>query len=164
LAIAKEFEWETYRTSEMLMMGALLHDIGKAQLPPNIFGIETKDMTLTQRKLYERHPMLGSDLLSNNPDVPLPTIQIVAQHHEAYNGTGFPRKLVGIKINPMARIVFISDLLVKTMFRLKCRPQEALKTIILETSMLEQCCPKTFKNLNQVLGVNKESSHGRVAR
>lgn len=75
-----------------LAAGALLHDIGK----------------MADCSSPASHPLQGSNLLSKagqSQDV----CRIAAQHHEAYDGTGFPARLSGKDIHPLARIVSIAN-------------------------------------------------------
>jgi putative nucleotidyltransferase with HDIG domain len=85
--------------------GALLHDIGKLKVKI----ADDEEPADLERKMKE-HPALGAKLLDAQPKVPNEVKMIVAQHHEAHDGTGYPRKLRGSAIYDLARIVSIANL------------------------------------------------------
>ena len=90
-----------------LMLCGLLHDIGKLKIPAEIIQKPGK-LTDEEFDLIRSHPKLGYDILrSKNLD---DRIKLAAlQHHERYDGKGYPRQLAGIEINEYASIVAIAD-------------------------------------------------------
>lgn len=89
------------------MLCGLLHDIGKLKIPAEIIQKPGK-LTDEEFDLIRSHPKLGYDILrSKNLD---DRIKLAAlQHHERYDGKGYPRQLAGIEINEYASIVAIAD-------------------------------------------------------
>jgi putative nucleotidyltransferase with HDIG domain len=90
-----------------LRLGALLHDIGKLEVP---VGILRKPGSLTRCEwaTMQRHPAIGVRLLSSiitSAEV----LSIVFSHHERWDGSGYPRGLVGRQIPLPARIVSVAD-------------------------------------------------------
>ena len=85
-----------------LMLCGLLHDIGKLKIPTEIIQKPGK-LTDEEFDLIRSHPKLGYDILrSKNLD---DRIKLAAlQHHERYDGKGYPRQLAGIEINEYASI------------------------------------------------------------
>lgn len=82
-----------------LALGALLHDIGKAVIPLiNNKPVNSPNM----------HPLYGRDLLLKHR-LGSTTARIAAEHHEHYNGSGFPLGLSGKATHPLARIVSIAN-------------------------------------------------------
>ena len=92
-----------------LVMGGLLHDIGKLIIPADIL---TKPEHLSDREFYiiQMHPEAGRKKLStlSSPIAPL-LATIAGQHHEHLDGRGYPDHLVGDQIHPFSRIVAIAD-------------------------------------------------------
>lgn len=92
-----------------LVMGGLLHDIGKLIIPPDIL---TKSEQLSSRDLYiiRMHPEAGRIKLNT---LSVPNAQMLAviagQHHEHIDGRGYPDHLVGDQIHRFSRIVAIAD-------------------------------------------------------
>ncbi len=84
--------------------GALVHDIGKTQIK-----LEDGDNAEVMKKKLELHPELGLKLLESQTKVPHEVKMIVAQHHEQYNGQGYPKKLRGNAIYDLSRIVSIAN-------------------------------------------------------
>lgn len=92
-----------------LFMGALLHDIGKAFLPKDLLSIPIKDMSEEQYNQYKNHTLSGYDYLKENYNISSHSKVISLQHHENYDGSGYPRGMSGNFINRMARIVSIAN-------------------------------------------------------
>ncbi len=90
-----------------LKIGGLFHDIGKIGVPDNIL---LKDAKLTDDEYSEikNHPTIGAHILSN-ASIFKDILPIVKHHHEKYDGTGYPGKLVGTNIPYLARITAIAD-------------------------------------------------------
>lgn len=78
--------------SEMLVgvgMGAMLHDIGKIELPPELFTKRSEYLSRDEVDLIRSHPALGVGLCSALP-LPQETLQCILFHHERADGTGYP--------------------------------------------------------------------------
>ncbi len=88
-------------------MAGLIHDIGKIQIPAEILSKPTP-LTEVEWALIEIHPQMGYDIL-NGIEFPWPVAQIVAQHHERLDGSGYPRGLSGEDILFEARILAVAD-------------------------------------------------------
>lgn len=128
--IAQNLEWGSPSTTEKIAFGSMLHDIGKLKLPLEIAEMDALKMSDKQFNLYKQHPRLGAEILYNSRGVPEPVRQIVFQHHELVNGSGFPNGLSGIKIYPLAKIVSLADYFANLLKREKCKPLEALRIFI----------------------------------
>ena len=92
----------------ILTLGALLHDVGKTVIPISILN-KTGELTRDEKNLVKQHPLLGSELLRESGLVDSPIRQIVLQHHENWDGSGYPRKIYGTNSYRLARIVHIAD-------------------------------------------------------
>jgi putative nucleotidyltransferase with HDIG domain len=93
----------------LLILGALLHDIGKIIIPTKILN---KPGTLTDEEFYiiRQHPEVGRQKLSNLKISSASILgDIAAQHHEYMDGNGYPKHLAGEEICHFARIVAIAD-------------------------------------------------------
>lgn len=107
LSLADELGTYNERALEELEHGALLHDIGKLEVPASIL---TKAAALDdgEWEVMRRHPQLGYDLLK-----PLPRFAgaapLVLAHHEAFDGSGYPHGLKGHRIPLGARILAVAD-------------------------------------------------------
>jgi PAS domain S-box-containing protein/putative nucleotidyltransferase with HDIG domain len=94
-------------TIEGIKMAGLIHDIGKLSIPAEILSKPTK-LTNIEFSLIKEHPLSGYELLKN-VESPWPLAQIVYQHHERMNGSGYPRNLKGDEILMEARIIAVAD-------------------------------------------------------
>jgi len=120
-----------------LATGALLHDIGMVRVPTYI--TDKKD-TLTQEE-YNRiktHPIYGYRIIIKELDLGNDVATVVLQHHEAYDGSGYPRRLKGKDISVYARIVNICDVYVamtrKRSYREEHLSYQAMKSILAGSS------------------------------
>lgn len=97
-----------YNELLMLFLGALLHDVGKSMLPKEL--ITQKDaLSTTQEDLLKTHPQLGYDYLKENYAFPLAVKMAILQHHERFDGKGYPRGIAGLNIHRHARIIALAD-------------------------------------------------------
>lgn len=91
-----------------LTTAAMLHDIGKENIPLEILDKPGK-LTKEERELINLHPQFGYDMLKNNTNI-TSTIRVsVLEHHENFDGTGYPRNLAGDDIYLYARIIHVAD-------------------------------------------------------
>lgn len=100
-----------YKREEMrtIGLGALLHDIGIVVVPDEILS-KPRRLTDDEFIRVKKHVVEGLELLSENLDLTEDLLNIVYQHHERYDGSGYPKGLKGTRIHPYARIVGICDL------------------------------------------------------
>jgi HD-GYP domain-containing protein (c-di-GMP phosphodiesterase class II) len=95
-----------------LHIASLIHDIGKISLPAEILS-KPSQLTRLELGLIQGHAQAGHDILENI-EFPWPVSQIVLQHHERMDGSGYPRGLTEADILLEARIVGVADV-VETM-------------------------------------------------
>jgi putative nucleotidyltransferase with HDIG domain len=93
-------------------MAASLHDIGKIALPAEILSKPIK-LTEIEISLIQAHAQSGYDILKGI-EFPWPIADIIIQHHERLDGSGYPRGLAGDDISIEARIIGVGDV-VETM-------------------------------------------------
>jgi PAS domain S-box-containing protein len=92
---------------EGIRMAGSIHDIGKLSIPAKILSKPTK-LTNIEFSLIKEHPKIGYEMLKN-VESPWPLAQIVYQHHERMDGSGYPRNLKGDEIIIDARIMAVAD-------------------------------------------------------
>ncbi len=93
---------------EIIGTGALLHDIGMSALPSNINELDRK-LTGPEWKAVKEHPDLGLKMTESLKNFPPEIYQVIAQHQESYDGTGYPKQLRAEEIYYPARIVAVAD-------------------------------------------------------
>jgi HD-GYP domain-containing protein (c-di-GMP phosphodiesterase class II) len=96
-----------YRELEIFEHAAILHDIGKIGIDTSVLNKETR-LTNTEFSLIRAHPIIGDEILG-----PIGTLQgvrtTILQHHEKYDGTGYPYGVAGNEITLKARILTVVD-------------------------------------------------------
>ncbi len=92
----------------LLGLGALFHDIGKHRIPKKILYKQTP-LTSSERDLLRLHTQYGNEIASRIEAFPEEAIEIIRQHHELMDGTGFPDALAGEQISKLSRIVSIAN-------------------------------------------------------
>jgi PAS domain S-box-containing protein len=105
-AIAKEMGLAEEQV-EGIRMAGLIHDLGKINVPAEILS-KPAQLTELEYGLIKMHPQIGHDVL-NTIDFPWPLAQIVLQHHERMDGSGYPQGLSGEDILLEARILGVAD-------------------------------------------------------
>ena len=105
-AIAQEMGVPIEKVDGVRMAG-VLHDLGKISVPAEILSKPTK-LTDIEYGLIKIHPQAGYDILKE-VEFPWPIAQIVLQHHERLNGSGYPQGLKGDEILLEARIIMVAD-------------------------------------------------------
>lgn len=91
-----------------LGVGAILHDIGKTRIDKSILSKPT-DLTREEFNEVKNHTNYGFEILRQHPDVSLLSAHVAFQHHERWDGNGYPRGLVREDILDYARIVAVCD-------------------------------------------------------
>jgi HD-GYP domain-containing protein (c-di-GMP phosphodiesterase class II) len=89
-----------------IALGLLLHDIGKLAVPPDILQ---KQGALDDREWAEirKHPEVGAEMLGDN--VSFLIRAVVKQHHERWDGSGYPSGMTGEEIHQFARVAAVAD-------------------------------------------------------
>jgi len=105
-AIAEEIGLSTDQV-EGIRMAGVIHDIGKILIPSEILS-KPGQLTKIDFSMIETHPQVGYDILKTIK-FPYPVAQIVIQHHERIDGSGYPASLSGEEILLEARILAVSD-------------------------------------------------------
>lgn len=93
-----------------LEYGFLLHDIGKIAIPDAILE-KRGPLTPGERRLMQRHPLIGAEILSEIPLLEGAGRQVVRSHHERWDGQGYPDGLAGEAVPHGARIFAVADAL-----------------------------------------------------
>jgi response regulator RpfG family c-di-GMP phosphodiesterase len=93
----------------VLMHAAPMHDIGKIATPDAVL-LKPGKLTPEEWEVMKQHPTVGLQILDGSQRPILKAAAVIAhQHHEKYDGTGYPQGLKGEAIHPYARIVAVAD-------------------------------------------------------
>jgi len=106
-AIGKEMGWPEGRL-QGLRMAAMVHEIGKISIPSEILNKAAR-LSEAEFALVKGHPESSYEILK---DIPFtwPVAEIVHQHHEKLDGSGYPRGLKGDEILAEARVLTVADI------------------------------------------------------
>jgi len=105
-AIAKKMDFSENQTNALRLAG-LIHDIGKIRVPSEILT-NPDGLSEAEFNMIKMHPLVGYEILSTI-EFPWPIAQIVYQHHERMDGSGYPSGLSGEDILLEARILAVAD-------------------------------------------------------
>ena len=105
-AIAKKMEMDETK-ADGLRIAAIVHDIGKIYVPSEILSKPGK-LTTAEFDLIKTHPMAGFEILSTI-NFPWPVAEIVLQHQERKDGSGYPKGLKDDEILIEAKIISVAD-------------------------------------------------------
>jgi putative nucleotidyltransferase with HDIG domain len=94
-------------TQEGIEMAALVHDIGKIAVPADILS-KPGSLTTHEFALIQQHPRTGYNIL-RKVDFPWPVAEVICQHHERLDGSGYPDGLSGDAIRIESRIISVAD-------------------------------------------------------
>ncbi|AJY75676.1 HD-GYP domain-containing protein [Paenibacillus beijingensis] len=115
---------------EELGIGAMLFDIGMTQVPKELLN-KKGDLTPQEKEMVQRHTVLGYDLIRKQHDISLLSAHCALQHHERYDGTGYPRQVGKDAIHMYAQIVGLADVYTALTsarpYRKRYTPSEAIE-------------------------------------
>jgi len=128
-------------------MAALIHDIGKIQVPAEILSKPGR-LSQDEMALIRTHPEVGSNILQGI-DFPWPISEIVLQHHERVDGSGYPHGISGKEMHVEAKIIAVADVVEAMVSHRPYRPALGLdkaieeisqnKGILYDTEVVEAC-------------------------
>ncbi|MEP0814939.1 MAG: HD-GYP domain-containing protein [bacterium] len=119
-----------------IALGALLHNIGMMRIPVSIFN---KPGQLTQREfsMVMEHPRYSYQMVKDNTDVSQDVLKMVLEHHERFDGSGYPQRLTGDAIHPLSLMLSICDTFIaltsERLHRKKLSPNQAISNIIIRS-------------------------------
>jgi putative nucleotidyltransferase with HDIG domain len=95
--------------AEKLALGALFHDVGELKFPADQL-LRKGSMSASERKTFlSTHPKYGAEMAEKLPNFPYEAIDVIRQHHERLNGSGFPTGKKDEQISKFAKIVMVVD-------------------------------------------------------
>lgn len=127
IAIAKEMNLPKNQLKG-LHIAALIHDIGKIYVPAEILSRPT-NLTKSEFALLKTHPEVGYKILKNI-EFRWPVAEIIIQHHERLDGSGYPRGLIDGEIMLEAKILAVADVVEAMLSNRPYRPTRGIKTTL----------------------------------
>lgn len=143
-----------------MVVGALMHDLGKSKLPLRLLDKEGP-LTPEEMTIFRSHPILGFDILKNDGQWDQLTIDLVYQHHEFLNGTGYPNGLREDRIVDPVRMLTIVDifsaLVDKRSYKEPMTPTQAMQTLYAMNGKLDMALVHAFEPVGvRLIGGLKE--------
>ncbi len=128
-ALARELGLSPDRT-EATRIAALLHDVGKIAVPSELLSKPGKLSDL-EYQLIRQHPVVSYEIL-RSIEFPYPIAQYALEHHEKYDGSGYPAGLAGEAINLESRIICVADVMDAMVSHRPYRPSLGLAAALAE--------------------------------
>lgn len=150
-----------YSESKLLEcgMGVLMHDIGKFKIPNTMLN-KIEKLTEEEFKEIKKHANYGYEILRQINDFGLMSAHVALQHHERWDGSGYPRGLKGTAIHEYARIAAIADvyesLTSKRKYRDAIEPYLAHEYIIANSGILFE--PKLINIFSKYISIYPDGS------
>jgi len=140
-----------------LGVGFFLHDLGKVRIDEEIIKKPTK-LTDEEMKVVQMHPNLGYDILCETKQITEESKIIILQHHERFDGTGYPRGIRANDIHIYAKMCAIADvydaLTTQRPYRKKMRPFDGLK--IMKDQMMNHFQKELFEQFVLMIAGRKD--------
>ncbi|MGG1660537.1 HD-GYP domain-containing protein [Brevibacillus sp. NRS-1366] len=115
-----------------ISIGGMLHDVGKMQIPDTILKKPGR-LTTEEFEVMKKHAEYGFEMLRRQDEIPLLAAHCAFQHHERWDGSGYPRKLKKEEIHPFGRLMAVADvfdaLTSHRVYRRGMMPHEAMEVL-----------------------------------
>lgn len=157
VAMAKEMKLSE-KQIEGIHLAGIVHDVGKIQIPAEILSKPGR-LSEIELSMIKQHPLSGYEILKGI-DFPWPIAQIVLQHHERMDGSGYPQGLKGDAILLESRIIAVADVVEAMASHRPYRPALGIDMALEEVSQFRgtkydaqavDACVALFKEQNYVL-------------
>lgn len=122
-----------------LGIGSILHDVGKCKVPIEIL-MKPGKLNEEEFHIMKLHTLYGMEIINNTQGLSKRVANVACQHHEKWNGSGYPLKIQGYDIDKYARIVAIADvydaLTADRVYKKRDMPHEAAEYLMAFSSQL----------------------------
>lgn len=106
ILICKALKFEKSSVIEILGLAGMLQDLSLYQSPfGNLVDAQVNDLIPEAKAYYLQHPIYSADLVAKHTSVPEVVLQVIRQHHERKDKTGFPNHIGGIQLHPVAEVL-----------------------------------------------------------
>ncbi len=150
--VASEMGFSEEQTQYIRMAG-IIHDLGKISVPAEILSKPGR-LTESEMNIIKDHPRIGYQILKEI-EFPYPLAQIVYQHHERIDGSGYPQGLTGDEILPESKILAVADVVEAMMSHRPYRPSLGIEAalgeikkhrgVCFDPAAVDACC-RVFSN------------------
>lgn len=147
-----------YAEKERLILGALVHDIGKLKTPEKILDKPSK-LTPEEYERVKRHPQDGAAILRKDSRISDEIVSIALNHHEYLDGSGYPNGLKADEISDIVRLMTVIDifsaLLETRSYKKSLTSHEAYATLVKMGDKLDQDIVRAFEPVALCQGTHR---------
>jgi HD-GYP domain-containing protein (c-di-GMP phosphodiesterase class II) len=151
--ISTEMGYPAQKVPEVVA-GAILHDVGMLRIPDKILNKEAA-LTQDEAQIIASHPVGSFKIIYKELLFPKSVGVIALQHHERWDGSGYPQRLAGELIDKGALMVSVADafeaMVSKKAYRNSLTGYQAMKNLVSENSM--RFSPDTLKTFIKIMGI-----------
>jgi len=137
-----------------VVIGALLHDVGMLRLPKELVR-KKGSLSATELQYIQTHPLITYKIVTKELKYPEEVGLVVLQHHERWDGEGYPRKITGPAIDMGARIVSVADafeaMVSQKPYRNSMIGYQAMKNLLSDNS--KRFDPDVLKTFIRIMGI-----------
>ncbi len=108
MLLGRQFDFSQEQI-KILGMAGLLHDIGEQLLPPDLLKKRSMRMDSHERQMFQQHVELGLTILEQFPELPHTVAQVIRQHHERIDGSGYPGGVRGDRLSLSSKIIMVVE-------------------------------------------------------
>lgn len=111
ILMCKTLKFEKNAIVEILGLASFFQDLSLYQSPfGDLSEAKLNELSAEAKKYFEQHPLLSADIVAQHTSLPDVTLQVIRQHHERKDRTGYPHKVGGMQLHPMAEILCLINL------------------------------------------------------
>jgi response regulator RpfG family c-di-GMP phosphodiesterase len=148
--VAKQFDWKSQNIFETFAMASLLHDIGKVRFPKDMIGKNPSELSIEQQAIFRTHPQLSVDILESSPMISQAVKQIILQHHETSNGSGYPFGLKDSNLLVASKIMIFVNEFVDLITQEKISPLEGVRKILTDKEKCKRYNGQVLENFTKI--------------
>ena len=131
VALSQKLNMSDRKRNQMMILGALLHDFGHHESALAL-NRPVSEFSAPELALYKQHPQSGIEQVQNQKHIDQTVINIIGQHEELIDGSGFPRGARENEIDPLAIIVGSANALDRLISFEKVPKLDAIKKLMIE--------------------------------
>ncbi|MDR2521322.1 MAG: HD-GYP domain-containing protein [Spirochaetaceae bacterium] len=137
-----------------LVSAAVLHDVGMLRIPRAVLDKHTP-LTAEEKLVIQRHAILSFQIVQDEMRYPQTVAQAVLQHHERWDGLGYPQRFSGTDIDKFASIIAVADsfeaMVCTKPYRNSITAYKAMKTMLSENS--SHFSPRVLRAFVKMMGI-----------
>jgi hypothetical protein len=160
ILMCKTLKFEKSAIVEILGLASLFQDISLYHSPyGNLTDVKVAELSEPATAYYLHHPLLSADLVAQSTSIPDVTLQVMRQHHERKDRTGFPNRIGGMQLHPMAEILSLINVYLDRLDN----PETMHELLESDCSHYSDRVAQAFRAIIQLLGHQKTVAPTMVA-